>query len=364
MTRALRLIVLCAMLLGLPLLGIVIAGKPVGPYLEFPPKTHYVEHAPFSWAAFIALAAFLIVVISPFVIQGMTGRQKASERPSVRSWRLPWWGWAGMVWTVAAWVVAWNRFSWVGPLQRHTFFPLWAGYILVVNALTYHRTGRCPLTDRTGSYLVLFPLSAAFWWFFEYLNRFVQNWYYVGSDFDAWAYFWYATLSFSTVLPAVLATREWIHSFSWPSARFRDVFPIRMAHPRAVSGAVLVVAGAGLAGIGVWPNLLFPLLWVSPMLILVSLQGLASETNVFSPVAQGAWDGIVTAAVAALVCGVFWEMWNAGSCARWIYTIPYVHRFQVFEMPILGYAGYLPFGVECVIVMNLLTGEAGGNCRA
>jgi len=359
MTRATRLLVLCGMLLGLPLLGIVLAGKPVGPYLEFPPKTHYVEHAPFSWAAFLALAAFLIAVVSPFMIQGLTRRPEALTGSSFRSRRFPWWGWAGMAWTAAAWVVAWNRFSWVGPLQPHTFFPLWAGYILVVNALTYHRTGRCLLTHRTGFYLTLFPLSAAFWWFFEYLNRFVQNWYYVGSDFDAWAYFWYATLAFSTVLPAVLATREWVRSFSRLRARFRGVFPIGVAHPRMVSGAVLALAGAGLAGIGVWPNFLFPLLWVSPLLILVSLQGLASEPNVFSPLAQGAWDGMVTAALAALVCGMFWEMWNAGSSARWIYTIPYVQRFQVFEMPVLGYAGYLPFGVECVVVVDLLSGGAG-----
>ena len=41
------LIVLTAMLLGLPLLGAVLAGKPVYLYLEFPPVTRYVQHAEF-----------------------------------------------------------------------------------------------------------------------------------------------------------------------------------------------------------------------------------------------------------------------------------------------------------------------------
>jgi hypothetical protein len=30
-----------------------------------------------------------------------------------------------------------------------------------------------------------------------------------------------------------------------------------------------------------------------------------------------------------------------------------VQRFHLFEMPLLGYAGYLPFGIECALVMDL-----------
>ena len=43
-------------------------------------------------------------------------------------------------------------------------------------------------------------------------------------------------------------------------------------------------------------------------------------------------------------------MWNYGSLARWIYDVPYVGRFKFFEMPVLGYAGYLPFGWECAVI--------------
>jgi hypothetical protein len=50
---------------------------------------------------------------------------------------------------------------------------------------------------------------------------------------------------------------------------------------------------------------------------------------------------------------LFWELWNSGSLAHWEYTIPFTHRFQLFEMPLLGYAGYLPFGLECLVVVQL-----------
>ncbi len=64
-------------------------------------------------------------------------------------------------------------------------------------------------------------------------------------------------------------------------------------------------------------------------------------------------------ALAALICGFFWEMWNYNSLAHWEYSLPFVHRFEVFEMPVLGYAGYLLFGLECVAVAGLLRNRGG-----
>ena len=360
MKIAAKILVLAAMLLGLPAVGVLLNGRPLSPYLEFPPRTRYVEHEPFSWGAFAGLAVVVIIAIILLIMRLSAGAGQQDHdagKPLSPDRPFPWWGWLGVCLTLGAWTLAWNRFSWLGPLQNHTFTPLWLGYILAVNGWTLRRSGRSPLTHATGAYLALFPLSAVFWWFFEYLNRFVQNWYYIGGDFDAWSYFWYATLPFSTVLPAVLATREWLRTFSWPRVWFGYGRPVRVSRPRLLSAAVLAGAGGGLAGIGVWPNLLFPLLWVSPLLIVVSLQGLSFEPHVFSPLARGDASGLASAAAAALVCGFFWEMWNLYSAAKWIYSIPYVHRFQLFEMPVLGYAGYLPFGLECVAVAGLFLGR-------
>ena len=76
-------------------------------------------------------------------------------------------------------------------------------------------------------------------------------------------------------------------------------------------------------------------------------------------VGGGRWTGLITASVAALICGFFWELWNTYSLARWIYSIPFVHGAKVFEMPVLGYMGYLPFGIQC-----LLIGEMAGKTLA
>lgn len=33
--------------------------------------------------------------------------------------------------------------------------------------------------------------------------------------------------------------------------------------------------------------------------------------------------------------------------AYWQYNLPYVNAYHLFEMPLIGYSGYLPFGVYC-----------------
>jgi hypothetical protein len=58
--------------------------------------------------------------------------------------------------------------------------------------------------------------------------------------------------------------------------------------------------------------------------------------------------------LAALTCGFFWEMWNFFSLPKWYYTVPYVGFARVFEMPILGYTGYLPFALELFALYQFL----------
>lgn len=389
MRVVLKVILLVLLLAGLPLLGIVIAGKPLDRYLEFPPRTRYVQHAPFSWTVFIALALFIVVSVAPFIVRTVTSRlssgasrhsfgtsrrhqlsansdQPLDKRVELQERRLtshafPWWGWLGAALTALSWALAWNRFTWFEPLQPFTFTPLWLGYILCINAWTFSRTGRCVMLDRPRFFFWLFPLSSAFWWFFEYLNRFVQNWYYIGAqEFTSLEYFLHATLPFSTVLPAVLGTTELLASYPRISAGLEQFRPIRSTNVKIVGWGILLLASGALTVIGIWPSYLFPLVWVAPLLLIVSLQAVAGQETIFSGLAQGNWKVLWLPALAALICGFFWEMWNYKSLSHWEYAVPFVHRFQIFEMPFLGYAGYLPFGLECVVVAQFFFPEC---CR-
>jgi hypothetical protein len=344
-----QFVVMAGMLVGLPLLGVWLAGNSPAEYLEFPPRPRPVEQAPFSWTVFSAYAVFIAAIVLPLLVRAV---RSARREPAVATGAtgFPWWGWAGVAAGLSMWALAWTRFEWFARFQPHTFAPLWLGYILVVNALSRRRTGGCLMTSRPYYFLALFPASALFWWFFEYLNRFVHNWHYAGEYFGAWEYFWYATLPFATVLPAVLSTQELVRSMAWLQNGFRHFLKFRCRRPRLPAVGGLVVAAVGLIGIGVWPDTFFALLWIAPLLVILSLQTLFQEPNLLTEAAGGDWRTVMASALAALICGWFWEMWNAGSLAHWTYSIPHVQRFMIFEMPALGYAGYLPFGLECAVI--------------
>jgi hypothetical protein len=344
------------MLVGLPLVGLLNAGYTVSGYLEFPPKTIYVEHAPFSLAVFFGLGLPILLILLPFIYRTcrfISLKSYSAFNGEARFF--PWWGYAGLLAGGLSWLLAWTRFSWFDCFQLHTFVPLWISYILVMSALTQRRKGSCLMKREPFIFISLFLVSMAFWWFFEYLNRFVQNWYYVEvSRFSPLEYAIFASASFSTVLPAVFCTREFLLTFSSFDKVFGSCIRIKPKYPKLLASVSLIVSSIGLACIGLLPNYLFPLLWVSPLIVIVSLQTLMNEKHILSDISQSRWTVIVVSAVSALICGFFWEMWNYFSMAKWIYSIPYVQAFHVFEMPLLGYAGYLPFGLECAVIGDML----------
>jgi hypothetical protein len=344
-----------------PLLGAYLAGRPLDPYLEFPPKAPVSDSvASFSWPAFLGLALFVAAVVVPPVRRLVSIGRPITGLLSQHTRPFPWWGWAAVGWLAAAWLLAWMRFEWFAPLQPYTFTPLWLGYIGAVNALAWRRTGHCWLTDRPLAYAGLFPLSAAFWWFFEYLNRYARNWHYLGIGApDDWEYFLHGTLAFSTVLPAVAATHQWLAGFPiWGCAFGRWHRVGAVTHPAAAAAAIALSLLA-LAGLGIWPDVFYPFVWVAPLFLLCGFQSLAGQAHLFAPLARGDWHELVVAAVAGLVCGFFWELWNAGSHARWTYTVPHVQGFELFAMPLLGYAGYLPFGMLCQALVRAVAGRRG-----
>lgn len=352
--------VLIVAIVTLPLLGAWLAGQPLREYFLFPPPLRIPPDYPrFSWLVAIAVVGVLLAIALPWLKHSSSPPRPAESAaaPLVRR-AFPWWGWAAVVWTGIWWALAWTRFPRFAPLQLLTFFPLWLGFVVVVNALTHRRTGRCLMTRAPRRWLGLFAASAGFWWLFEWLNRFVQNWHYLGvEDFGPAGYALHATLCFSTVLPAVAAVREWLGTLSyWQNGYATGPTWRWLARPGA--GVILVAAGlAALFLTGLRPGLAYPALWVAPLAVMLGIQLHDRSGGLAAEIALGDWRRALPWMLAALACGFFWEMWNVPSAAKWIYTVPYADRWHVFEMPLLGYAGYLPFGLECGLVVERIFGR-------
>lgn len=246
---------------------------------------------------------------------------------------------------LVSWIFAWTRFDLPGPAEQHTFFPLWLGLIFTLDGLVFRRAGRSFFATRRPAFLLMFPVSALSWWYFEFLNRFVQNWWYPDRmDFGPGHYLVYSSLCFSTVLPAIFEIHALLMTF--PSLRRRWSAGPRLRIPRAA--AVFFVLGAALLPlIPIFPDPLFFATWVAPLALLAGALGLARVKSPFDPIKLGDWSAAISLSLAALICGFLWEMWNFGSSPRWEYAVPWLDRFHLFAMPAVGYTGYLPFGPIC-----------------
>lgn len=350
-------LVLTLLVFGLPLAGAWIAGLPLHPYLQFPPLTVDFPAAPFHWAVFAGMMLFTLSFVLPFVKRSIAfplSGSPPSPRVGTGAFLFALVSLSGLA---ASWFLAWTRFDFMKYYQLHTFAPLWFFFILSINAILLLRTGRSPLTHRPLYFLILFPLSAAFWWYFEYLNRFVRNWYYTGTlpkgPLTAWEYFWASSVSFATVLPGVLSVKELLASFARFDQPFKSWKPL--SFPRLPAAAIVfAISTVGLFGIGWRPAEFYPFLWLGPAGIAISFQALIKREHAFREISRGDWRPVVQWSVAALICGLCWEMWNAFSDAQWHYNVPYVGELHLFEMPLMGYAGYIPFGWECLIAVFAL----------
>ena len=247
--------------------------------------------------------------------------------------------------------------NWTLPgLRTHWgFFPLWLGYCLTIDAWTFHRAKTSLWKRGRLAYLGLFLVSAPTWWLFEFINWRTGNWVYEGRDaFSGAEYFLWASLSFSTVIPAVFGTAEWIGTFRWvrefPSARQIEI------GTRARAG--LIVGGMAMLVLSlVWPGYFFPLVWLSLFFTVDPLNDILGHRSLLRAVREGDWRPIVALGLGCLICGFFWEMWNFLSYPKWTYRIPFFDFMRLFEMPILGYGGYVPFSLELFALYHFLMGK-------
>ncbi len=267
---------------------------------------------------------------------------------------LPKQGWIGIGLVLVAWPLNWllpgTRTSWL-------FFPLWLGFALSVDGLVFVRKGTSLLTRSWQRYVGLFLISAPAWWLFEAFNLRTQNWDYLGVEhFSPLAYFLLASLDFSTVIPAVFGMAELTGSFAF-IRRMRPWIIIR--DDRRTTLAFFCAGWVMLALLLAWPLYFFPFVWMSVYFITEPLNVWLGNRSLAEGTRRGDWRAVVSLFLGVLVTGFVWEMWNFYAYPKWIYSVPGVDVLHVFEMPLLGFGGYLPFALELYALYHFVMGLAG-----
>ena len=373
-------LILAAILIGLPLACAWLAGDEVAlrGAATFPPRTEdwggddgalWQRECPFTWWALVPMAILVAVALFPFVRRSIRAARSGSAVSRAATHGFPAWGWVGLVLFLGWLPVIWLAPAWARRLQVHSFAIMGFGHAMLMDALAYRRLGTSIVRKAVLPCLLLLPVSALYWWFFEFLNRFSRNWYFVNlENFTAFEYVVCFSLGCATILPSAVTTARWLGTFDCFSDRVCEGFwrwDVGSRLSRTVLGAVSIV---GLVGVVFVPSLAFPFLWLSPICVFVLVRGAFGERTELAALRTGNWSLVWRWAVAMLICGIVWETWGFWLEVKWVYSVPYLHRFCYAEMPVIGFAGYLPFGVEALLVcgwLGRLTGvdDREGGCR-
>lgn len=260
-------------------------------------------------------------------------------------------GWVGLVLIIVFWTLNWGL---EGQRSQWGFFPLWLGYCLTVDALVLYRTGTSLLTRGWRKYISLFMVSAPAWWIFEAANARLQNWQYLGvGNFNYLTYAALATLSFTTVMPAVFGTAELASSFNF----IKRLGKGPAIHPDRQTTLTFFTAGLVMMVMMIaWPRIFFPFVWLSLFFIIEPVNIWLGNRTITKWTTLGDWRPVIALWSGVLVTAFFWEMWNYFSYPKWVYHVPWGGCCHIFEMPLLGYGGYLPFALELFALYHLVMG--------
>jgi len=286
---------------------------------------------------------------------------------AVKYFRAPWrrrlgpTGWLGTAIIVAAEILlAFHK-----PVATLFFTPIvWTGYLLLVGALVRSLSSTPSATAAVSQTLLPYSKWLAFWsvplWLvFEAYNLRLRNWTYVGLPANPLVrgigYVW----AFATIWPAIVVTAHFLRAVGLFSNRTEP-------RPACKTSTVAAIFLTGLVFL-LFPILapvrvgsyLFGLVWIGFVLLLDPLNYWWKGRSLLREWEAGDSSTLLSFLAAGWVCGIFWEFWNFWSVAKWLYVFPILQNRKVFEMPILGYVGFLPFAVECFVMYEFLR-VAGG----
>jgi len=251
---------------------------------------------------------------------------------------------------LAGWAVGlWGIISGQKAILQYLYFFAWYPYIVFLDGLLFRLQGQSWLLNQPRALLQMFFWSTSVWLIFEALNLVLKNWGYVAVLPIGWVRWGGYVLAFATVLPGVLLTAQVLDAlgaFQGLKAR-----PFTLGAWQPVS---LLVGTAFLVLPLVFPRYAFPLVWGAFIFLLDPFCELLGGDSLIVRFAQGERREHLCLLAAGLICGLWWESWNYFAITKWVYTLPVLNFARVFEMPLLGYLGFLPFALEAAVMYNFL----------
>jgi len=228
----------------------------------------------------------------------------------------------------------------------------WTGFIIFADAIVWRARGDSWLRSNPREFACLAAASIPLWLVFEFYNRFIENWYYVGLPENILLRYFGDAWSFATIWPAIFEGAELVgvwrgsgHLSNRPALPTLPALPVLPGLVSVAAGA-LMLASPFLVSPAVGRFLAAPV-WLGFIFLLDPINERLGGESLIADLRAHLYDRIVNLALSGLLCGLLWELWNYWSRAKWHYTVPIMENLKLFEMPLPGFLGFPAFALEC-----------------
>jgi len=243
----------------------------------------------------------------------------------------------------------------IHPWSQFVFPLFWYGYILLIDSFNAWLKGYSLLSHRRREFWLMLPVSAFYWQVFEWYNLVIQNWVYINTPPEEWLRVTTKIISFATVIPAIYETAELLDNLPWARKRLKTPPPVR-ADSSAFSWISLLGLLLSLLPL-LFPRLFFWSVWLGLFLLIDPINDRLNRPSLLRGWRAGDLQRTAVFLMAGYICGFFWEFWNYWAYTKWVYTVPVPNMPYLFEMPMLGFLGFGPFGLETFAFWTLIWGK-------
>jgi hypothetical protein len=251
---------------------------------------------------------------------------------------------------IVIWFIAiWGRLLGAEPFVTWLYFFAWWPLVLFLDGLLGRLTGKSLLWQRPWDFLRMIFFSVTVWLVFEVFNLWLLNWRYAGVEPRIWLRWPGYALAFATVLPGVLLAAQALAALGVGASLKGRERRLESWQPVFLLLGVACLVLPFLA-----PRYAFALIWGSCFFLFDPLLDLLTGDSLTRRWLAGERQQHLCLLLAGLACGIWWEMWNYPSAAKWVYTLPVLNFGKIFEMPVLGFLGFLPFALECWVMNEFL----------
>lgn len=237
----------------------------------------------------------------------------------------------------------------------------WTGLLFLLDGIL-HRPNRregaawhSPIRSRPWRFAAIYLLSIPVWLVFDWVNFwFIDAWRYHGLPEDFFIRYAGYFLAFGAICPGMFLVADIVQRKGLAHLRCRPFDP-----GPAVCVTLVLIGGA----MALYPFLVRDpvgslTLWLGWFFLLDPINERLGVPSILGDWRRGRYGRTASLMIGGAVCGLMWEFWNYWAMAKWTYNLPFLGSLEsisYFEMPAIGFLGFLPFALECwAMVQSIL----------